>query len=248
MVPIRREGAGLLSLQFWCLLSGLLYEALAKVMVSARIFMNFTRFLGARNPAGAWIGNSRIRIKCALDGARYALYSTFSDCVLHNTHTGYPVCMGMRNSTHGLQIKLNQVTARRNLRVSCARGAGHNKWSKIKRHKSVTDLEKSKIRGKLLDQIRAAVASGGNDTSTNIKLGSLLSQAKSSGVPKSNIETALKQSSVGGAVSESVLYEGRGPSGYLVLIDAFTDNRNRTRPEIRQIIEKQGYATDHCAV
>lgn len=100
-------------------------------------------------------------------------------------------------------------------------------------------MEKSKMRGKLLDQIRAAVASSGADPATNIKLGGLLAQAKSSDIPKANIEAALKSTSMGGG-GKAVMYEGRGPSGYLVLIEAFTDNRNRTRPEIRHIIEKQG--------
>lgn len=117
--------------------------------------------------------------------------------------------------------------------------AGHNKWSKIKRKKAVTDTEKSKMRGKLLDQIRAAVASSGADPATNIKLSGLLAQAKSGGIPKANIESALKSPSTGSG-GKPVMYEGRGPSGYLVLVEAFTDNRNRTRPEIRHIIEKQG--------
>lgn len=126
-----------------------------------------------------------------------------------------------------------------NLHISSTIPAGHNKWSKIKRKKAVTDMEKSKMRGKLLDQIRVAVASSGADPVTNIKLGGLLAQAKSSGIPKANIEAALKSTSMGGG-GKAVMYEGRGPSGYLVLIEAFTDNRNRTRPEIRHIIEKQG--------
>lgn len=128
--------------------------------------------------------------------------------------------------------------------MGSSNSAGHNKWSKIKRKKAVTDMGKSKMRGKLLDQIRAAVASGGADPATNVKLGGLLAQAKSGGIPKANIESALKSSSTGsgGSVSKAVIYEGRGPSGYLVLIEALTDNRNRTRPEIRHIIEKQGYA------
>jgi YebC/PmpR family DNA-binding regulatory protein len=97
------------------------------------------------------------------------------------------------------------------------------------------------MRGKLVDQIRTAVAVGGSDPVTNIKLAGLLTRAKSIGLPKSNIEAALKSASgVGGLVRETVVYEGRGPSGYLLLIEAVTDNRNRTRPEVRHIIEKQG--------
>jgi YebC/PmpR family DNA-binding regulatory protein len=103
----------------------------------------------------------------------------------------------------------------------------------------VTDQEKSKQRGKLLDQIRATVSTGGSDPTTNIKLGGLLTQARSSRVPKSSLESALN-SAGSGSSGESVMYEGRGPSGYLILIEAVTDNRNRTRPELRHIVEKQG--------
>ena len=91
-----------------------------------------------------------------------------------------------------------------------------------------------------MDQIRTAVAIGGSDPTTNMKLAGLLTQARSSGVPKSSIESALAGSGAGGAVREAVMYEGRGPSGYFVLIEVLTDNRKRTRPEIRHIIEKQG--------
>lgn len=122
--------------------------------------------------------------------------------------------------------------------VSCA---GHNKWSKIKRKKAVTDLEKSKLRGKLIDKIRSAVSAGGQDPTTNLKLSGLLAQAKSMGLPKSVIESALKAAASSSAeVREAVLYEGRGPNGYLILIEALTNNRKRTRPEIRHILEKQG--------
>ena len=92
-----------------------------------------------------------------------------------------------------------------------------------------------------MGQIRAAVVSGGSDPTTNITLAGLLTQARNTGVPKSNIESALTGSGSDGTAREAVMYEGRGPSGYLLLIEAITDNRNRTRPEIRHIIEKQGW-------
>lgn len=131
-------------------------------------------------------------------------------------------------------------TPARFLHTSVNRDAGHNKWSKIKRKKAVTDLQKSKLRGKLSDQIRSAVLTGGNDPNTNIKLAGLLTQARSSGVPKSGIESALAGKG-GGVARETVVYEGKGPSGYLIIIEALTDNRKRTRPEIKLIIDKQGW-------
>ena len=151
-------------------------------------------------------------------------------------------------STHGglyatsLGTGTRQRKVGHNLHVATTDSAGHNKWSKIKKKKAVTDMEKSRMRGKLLDHIRAAVVGGGADPTTNIKLSGLLTQAKSMGVPKANIDSALKAASgYVGSMREAVLYEGRGPSGYLILIEALTDNRNRTRPEIRHILEKQGY-------
>lgn len=195
--------------------------------------MNFTRSVS--NLTGAWktcaSPCTRIRFRCALDRARY---------VYHPSST-QRACGGvtiLRNTN--MQRKMG--SAIRNLHVASANAAGHNKWSKIKRKKAVTDMEKSRMRGKLLDQIRTAIASGGVDPTTNVKLSGLLTLAKSGGVPKANIEAALKSGSGSdGAVREMVMYEGRGPSGYLVLIEALTDNRNRTRPEIRHIMEKQGY-------
>ena len=128
----------------------------------------------------------------------------------------------------------------RSVHVTPSSPAGHNKWSKIKRKKAVTDQQKSKLRGRILDQIRTAVAEGGGDPTTNIKLAGLLAQARSGGVPKSNIESALAGKGGSGVTREAVMYEGRGPSGYLLLVETLTENRNRTRPEIRHIIEKQG--------
>ena len=158
-------------------------------------------------------------------------------------------CTGT-SATHTTLCSLRYVQKRgewghstRDFHVASVSCAGHNKWSKIKRKKAVTDLEKSKLRGKLIDKIRSAVNTGGPDTTTNLKLSGLLAQAKSMGLPKAVIEGALKAAAASSAdVCESVLYEGRGPNGYLVLIEALTNNRKRTRPEIRHILEKQGYA------
>ena len=171
--------------------------------------------------------------------------------VTWSSDTQFSIPLVWRSAQHGsLYVAILKNTYRqrasgytvRTMHVTPIILAGHNKWSKIKHKKAVTDHEKSKTRGKLVDQIRTAVAHGGSDPTTNIKLAGLLTRAKSSGIPKSNIEAALKSASgAGGTVRETVVYEGRGPSGYLLLIEAVTDNRNRTRPEIRHIIEKQGY-------
>ena len=184
-----------------------------------------------------------------LDRARYV--HPFSVTWSSDTQLSIPVWRSAQCSSLYIAILKNTYRQRasgyivRTMHVTPKNTAGHNKWSKIKHKKAVTDHEKSKMRGKLVDLIRTAVAHGGSDPTTNIKLAGLLTRAKSSGIPKSNIEAALKSASgAGGSVRETVVYEGRGPSGYLLLIEAVTDNRNRTRPEIRHIIEKQGYV--HC--
>lgn len=121
--------------------------------------------------------------------------------------------------------------------------AGHNKWSKIKRKKAVADMERNKFISKISAQITSAVQLGGSsDPQMNLRLGSLISQARNAGIPKSNIESAIRAgSSKQSNAAEPVLYEGRGPSGYLLLIETLTENKKRTRPEIRHILEKNGW-------
>ena len=123
--------------------------------------------------------------------------------------------------------------------------AGHNKWSKIKRKKAVADMERSKYTGKMVAMIASAVRTGGGcDPETNVRLASVISQARSAGIPKANIENAIRvgssKQSASQTTAEPVLYEGRGPSGYFVLIETLTENKKRTRPEIRHILEKHG--------
>ena len=197
-----------------------------------------TRLLGLAIIRGG--GSLTTLTQCALYGVRFVRRSPTLAAALGGVLEAQYCCPVCMSNTRGPRVDLRHHTVRV-LHTSSACRAGHNKWSKIKRHKAVTDQEKSRLRGKLLNQIRAAVASGGNDPATNVKLGGILTQARSSGVPKGNMEAALKLNSGGGSVREAVIYEGRGPSGYLVIIEALTDNRKRTRPEIRHIIEKQGY-------
>lgn len=87
----------------------------------------------------------------------------------------------------------------------------------------------------------AAVKAGGTASpELNIHLSSIISAARNAGVPKTNIDNALRSTNPNRQEEEPVLYEGRGPSGYALLIEATTSNRNRTRPEIRHLLEKHG--------
>ena len=139
-------------------------------------------------------------------------------------------CLGISRGFHG----------------STSTYSGHNKWSKIKRTKGIADLERSKVISKLTALVAAAVRSGGgSNPDTNFQLASAIERARDAEIPKSTIENAIKNASNphGGQALEEVLYEGRGPSGYVVLIEALTANRNRTRPEIRMIFDKYKYVT-----
>lgn len=119
--------------------------------------------------------------------------------------------------------------------------AGHSKWANIKHKKAATDAKRSKVWSKLSKAIIVA-AKGGPDPSANSRLRNAITDAKAVGMPKDNIERAIKRATgdVGGNDYIEVLYEGYGPHGVAVMCDILTDNRNRTAPEIRKIFEKHG--------
>lgn len=118
--------------------------------------------------------------------------------------------------------------------------SGHNKWSKIKHKKGATDAQRSKIFSKHSSLISMEVKKCGGDTSSASVL-ALIERAKKDSMPKDVIERALKKGSgENGAAIEEVMYEGYGPGGVALLIQAVTDNNNRTAPEIRHIFSKAG--------
>lgn len=119
--------------------------------------------------------------------------------------------------------------------------AGHSKWANIKHKKAATDAKRSKVWSKLSKAIIVA-AKGGADPAGNSRLRNAILDAKGVGMPKDNIERAIKRASgeLGGEDFVEVLYEGYGPGGVAVMCDILTDNRNRTAPEIRKIFEKYG--------
>ena len=118
--------------------------------------------------------------------------------------------------------------------------SGHNKWSKIKHKKAASDAQKGKIFSKHSALITMEVRkAGGNTTSANVL--AAVERAKKDSMPKDNIERALaKGSGADGASLEEVMFEGYGPGGVALLIQAVTDNNNRTAPEIRHIFTKAG--------
>ena len=119
--------------------------------------------------------------------------------------------------------------------------SGHSKWNNIKHKKEKTDAQKAKVFTKVGKEIAIAVREGGADPASNSKLRDLIAKAKSLNVPNDNIDRIIKKASGSdGVVYENVTYEGYGPSGVAVIVEAATDNRNRTGGEIRHFFDKYG--------
>lgn len=119
--------------------------------------------------------------------------------------------------------------------------SGHSKWSTIKRAKGAADAKRSQLFTKLAKAISVA-ARDGADPSMNSKLRLAIDRARSFSMPKDGIERAVQKGSGGGdgARLEEVRYEAYGPAGVAILIDALTDNKNRTSSEIRHLLERHG--------
>lgn len=121
--------------------------------------------------------------------------------------------------------------------------AGHSRWAQIKRTKAVVDAKRGALFTRLGREIMVAARSGA-DPAGNFQLRTAIEKARSAGLPNSNIERAIsKGSGQGGGESqrfEAVRYEGYGSGGVAVLVEAFTDNRNRTAAELRLVFNKNG--------
>jgi len=119
--------------------------------------------------------------------------------------------------------------------------SGHSHWSGIKHKKANNDAKRGKVWSKLARLIIVAAKAGGGDPSANLHLRYAIDKAKAANMPKDTIEKAIKKGTgeLGGQNFEEVLYEGYGPGGVAVMIEALTDNRNRTAPEIKKIFEKR---------
>ena len=112
--------------------------------------------------------------------------------------------------------------------------SGHSKWANIKHKKEKTDAQKAKVFTKIGKEITIAVKEGGGDPNSNAKLRDLIAKAKSNNVPNDNIERTIKKAMGGtGENYEEVVYEGYGPAGVAVIVEATTDNRNRTAGNVR---------------
>ena len=120
--------------------------------------------------------------------------------------------------------------------------SGHSKWSTIKRKKEKTDNARAKVFTKIGREIAVAVKEGGPDPAGNSKLKDVIAKAKAANVPNDNIDRIIKKAAgEGGADNyEEIIYEGYGPAGVAVVVEALTDNRNRTAGDVRHYFDKYG--------
>jgi YebC/PmpR family DNA-binding regulatory protein len=120
--------------------------------------------------------------------------------------------------------------------------SGHSKWSTIKRKKEATDSKRANVFTKIGREIAVAVRESGGDPNSNSKLRDLIAKAKANNVPNDNIERLIKKCLGDGDKSnyEEMTYEGYGPCGVAVIVEALTDNRNRTAGDLRHYFDKCG--------
>jgi YebC/PmpR family DNA-binding regulatory protein len=122
--------------------------------------------------------------------------------------------------------------------------SGHSKWSTIKHQKGVTDVRRGQLFTKVTREIAVAARQGGTDPESNIRLRLAIHRARTSNMPMDNIERAIKRGAGSGnnpnEDMDEVVYEGYSPGGAAILLQVFTNNRNRTASEIRSVFSRSG--------
>lgn len=120
--------------------------------------------------------------------------------------------------------------------------SGHSKWATIKHKKGAADKARGKLFAKLIKQVEVAARQGGGDPDSNPTLRTMFQKARENSVPLDTIERAIKRGTgeLEGVAYEEVSYEGYAPGGVAVYVEALTDNRNRTGPEVRTLFSKNG--------
>jgi YebC/PmpR family DNA-binding regulatory protein len=121
--------------------------------------------------------------------------------------------------------------------------SGHSKWATIKRKKGAADAKRSNMFAKLLRAVEVAAREGGGNIEGNMTLASAVEKARSFSVPSENIDRAIKRGTgelEGGARYEEITYEGYAPGGIALVVEALTDNRNRTAQEVRHAFTRNG--------
>ena len=120
--------------------------------------------------------------------------------------------------------------------------SGHSKWSTIKHKKGAADAKRGKVFTRIIKEMTVAARMGGGDPAANPRLRAAVAEAKANNMPKDNVERAIKRGTgeLEGVSYEEITYEGYGPGGVALMVEVMTDNSNRTTPEIRHMLEKNG--------
>ena len=120
--------------------------------------------------------------------------------------------------------------------------SGHSKWSTIKRQKGVNDAKRGAMFTKVAREVAVAARTGGGDPDANYRLRLAIEKARALNMPAENIKRAIDKATGGGDTEqyEEITYEGYGPGGVAILVEAATDNRNRTAAEVRSMFAKAG--------
>lgn len=120
--------------------------------------------------------------------------------------------------------------------------AGHNKWSKVKRLKAVTDARKGKVFSRLSRDITLAAKAGGGDPEANARLRTLVLKARDANMPADNVDRAIKKGTgeLPGVVFEEITYEGYGPGGVAFIVKVTTDNKQRAAQDVRSVFARHG--------
>lgn len=118
--------------------------------------------------------------------------------------------------------------------------AGHSKWSKVKRFKGALDAKRGKIFSRFAKEIMVAARTGGGDATSNPRLRAAVLAARAQNMPGDTIDRAVKKGTgeIAGGIVEEIIYEGYGPGGVAMIVEAATDNKNRTAADIRSIFSK----------
>ena len=120
--------------------------------------------------------------------------------------------------------------------------SGHSKWSSIKHKKGALDAKKGQLYTKVIKEITMAARNGGGNPNTNAALRTAMAKAKEANMPSDNVKNAVKRGTgeLPGFTYEAVNYEGYGPAGVAIMVEALTDNKNRTTAELRNMFSKKG--------
>ncbi len=120
--------------------------------------------------------------------------------------------------------------------------SGHSKWAKIKHKKGAEDAKRGMVFTKVSKEVTAAAKEGGGNSDTNFRLRAAIAKARECNMPQANVENAIKKGTgeLPGIVYETVIFDAYGPGGVAMLIEGFTDNKNRTTAEIRNMLGKKG--------